>query len=79
MGFSNDFGDYPFAAFSTGSNGSAIKLYALTGANASQAGHEEFPIDGVDLSVPHRFRIVWNTAAVEYYVDGQHKRTAPDR
>ena len=27
--------------------------------------------------VPHRFRIEWNTASVEYYVDGQHKRTAP--
>jgi hypothetical protein len=77
VGFSNDFGDYPFAAFSTGANGSDIKLYALTGASSAPGGHEEYAIDGVDLSVPHRFRIVWNPSTVEYYVDGALKRTAP--
>ena len=68
VGFSRDFSDYPFAAFSTGNGGQAFGIYAQSGSDPAHSAETFLP--NVALNVPHRFRIVWRPGAVEYYVDG---------
>jgi hypothetical protein len=67
VGFSNDFSDYPVAAFTTGNPGEPFQVYASTGSTPADADDHALP--NVSLNVPHRFRIVWKPSSVEFYVD----------
>jgi hypothetical protein len=75
VGFSRDFSDFPFAAFTTGNGGQAFQVYAQSGTSPSTA--VDTPLPSVTLNVPHRFRIVWRAGAVEYYVDNVPVATHP--
>jgi hypothetical protein len=68
VGFSNDFSDYPLAAFTSGNPGDPFGVYASSGASPV-TGRDTF-LPGVTLNVPHRFRIVWRPTTVEFFVDG---------
>ncbi|MDA0180308.1 DUF4082 domain-containing protein [Solirubrobacter phytolaccae] len=70
VGFGNDFSDYPFAVFTTASNGSPIGLYAQSGSDFQNPDNTITPLPGVSLSRPHRFKIDWQANSVKYYVDG---------
>ncbi len=68
VGLGDDLDDFPGAAFTTGSAGQAIRLYAWSGANAGT--ETQTPLPGVRLHDPHRFRIEWSSTDVRFFVDG---------
>ena len=63
-GFADTLEGAPWAIVSTGSSGTGLLARTNSG-SASQ----ETPLAAA-LGVPHRFRIEWSAAAVDYYVDG---------
>ena len=88
VGFSNDFSDYPFAAFTTGDGGDAVRRLRLQRRRpAHRRATRRFPAS--TLNAPHRFRIEWRATSVEFFVDGDARgdahrsrstqRDAPDR
>jgi Purple acid Phosphatase, N-terminal domain len=64
VGFAADYEQPPWTMFST-KDGTG--LYARTAATGSA---QDTLIPGVDVSVPHRYRIEWTASAATYYVDG---------
>ena len=68
VGFGRDLDDFPGAAFTTGSAGDPIRLYAWSGAGASS--ETLTPLPSVRLHDPHRFRIEWSPSSVRFFVDG---------
>ena len=66
LGLGVDFNDDPdWTIFSTGGGALTPSLYARTN-NSSQ--NTEIP--GTSSTDPHRYRLVWTTSGVEYFVDG---------
>lgn len=68
VGFGDTLSNYPFAAFTTGIGGQPFQIYASS--SGGPASEQETPLPNVALNVPHRFKVVWNPASVQYYVDG---------
>src|SRR3954469_23204245 len=66
-GFGVDFGDAPWAMFSTGGRPLPVGLYARTNTGGTV---EDTPIPDVSPTVPHRYRIEWTATGVDYSVDG---------
>jgi hypothetical protein len=66
IGFGVDYNDVPWAMFSTGGGSLPVGLYARTAGPSST----NTPIPGIDPTVPHRYRIVWKPASVDFFVDG---------
>src|SRR3954470_6729406 len=66
-GFGVDFGDAPWAMFSTGGGALPVALYARTNTGGTV---QDTPIAGVSPTVPHRYRIEWTATGVDYSVDG---------
>ena len=66
LGLGVDFNDDPdWAIFSTGGGALPQSLYART--NNSPQNTE---IPGASSTDPHRYRLVWTTSGVDYFVDG---------
>ncbi|MCI0682546.1 MAG: Ig-like domain-containing protein [Gemmataceae bacterium] len=63
IGLSVDFNGVPYAIFSTSSGGG---LYARTSGSATM----DTLIPGNWLAAPHLFRIDWNPASIDYFIDG---------
>lgn len=68
VGFGQTMSDFPFAAFTTGSSGDPFRMYASSGAGVASKQNTALP--NISLNVPHRFKVVWNTGNVQFYVDG---------
>src|SRR4051812_10297895 len=66
-GFGVDFGDAPWAMFSTGGGALPVGLYARTNTGGTV---QDTPIADVSPTVPHRYRIEWTATGVDYSVDG---------
>ncbi|MEA2377190.1 MAG: large repetitive protein, partial [Thermoleophilaceae bacterium] len=66
VGFGIDYNDPPWAMFSTGGGSLAVGLYARTAGPSTT----NTPIPGVTPTDPHRYRIVWRPAGVDFFVDG---------
>jgi hypothetical protein len=74
VGFGATFEDAPWAMFSTGGGNLSIGLYARTWDGTTT---RNTPIAGVDPTQPHRYRIVWTSTSVDYYLDGTKVDSAP--
>jgi hypothetical protein len=75
VGFSNNFTDFPVAAFMSGKRDGPIQMSAWSG---SSGGTERVtPLPGVSFGSPHRFRIEWNATSAAFYVDGALVATHP--
>jgi hypothetical protein len=55
----------PMATFSS-EDGTVLRARAWTSGSANNVN----PVAGSWFGAPHRYRMVWNTASVEYYIDG---------
>ena len=72
IGFGTDFSAGPWAIFST--DGSNTQLFARTNPGAGDgcpvASGSCTPLGSALFGSPHRFRIVWTSTVVTYFVDG---------
>jgi hypothetical protein len=73
VGFATDFNVEPWAIFSTGSSGGSVVARVFDGAVMSS-----YPVAGLDLTVPHNYRIDWAaTGDFAFSVDGTPVPTLP--
>ncbi|HXH27801.1 MAG TPA: hypothetical protein VNL37_02080, partial [Candidatus Polarisedimenticolia bacterium] len=71
-GFAVDYTVGEWAMFSTAASGSA--LYARTNTGST---NNDFLISGTFLGSPHRYRIDWSAASVDFYIDGALVHSEP--
>jgi hypothetical protein len=72
VGFGLDYNGAPWAMFSTGGGGAGpVGLYARTYGSSLV----DTAIPGVPPTDPHRYRVVWKPASVDFYVDGNKVAT----
>lgn len=67
IGFGTDFVNAPWAMFSTGGSGLSAGLYARS---RTTTATRNTTITGISPSQPHRYRIVWNTTSITFFIDG---------
>ncbi len=65
VGFGDDLTNAPWAIFSTGASGTGLQARTWDGSSTN-----DVPLPSVTLGVPHRFRIEWNAASVDFLADG---------
>ncbi len=87
VGLGGDLSDFPYAIFTTGTDGDAPGLYASSGANPDD--QMTTPLPNVSVYGPHRYKIEWTPTTIRYFVDGalvathavspSTRRSAPSR
>ncbi len=64
-------GENAWAMFSTGNTSTVLKVRTFNGSGSSA----DFDLPGSYLGSAHIYKIVWNSASVDYYIDGILVRT----
>lgn len=74
VGFGTDFVNAPWAMFSTGGGTLAAGLYARS---RTSTATRNTTITGISASQPHRYRILWGSTTVTFFIDGVQVASHP--